>query len=248
MPNWCYNRLTVTGDRDSLIRLSGAIVRNHDPELAETSNGNEQADYDLAILFPIPEPLTLRSVMFSDESTDPEHVALREQYAENKAKYGHQDWYSWCLDNWGTKWSPRIQSWNIADHNDGTSSISAYYETAWSPATGLMRKVSELFPTLTFLVVSDEESNAFVCCEAFNNGKVIAEEGWDFELSSVPPQFTERLAALNSKFEGKELDNDELEALWELRCGLNDDIFSFVHSSVAEKVKTLVPTKHVGAS
>lgn len=236
MPNWCYNRLTVTGDRNDLIRLSGAIVRTHDPDLAETSNGEQQADYDLTILFPIPEPLTVRSVMFSDESTDPEHVALREQYAENKAKYGHQDWYSWCLANWGTKWSPRIESWSIADHSDGTSSISAYYETAWSPATGLMRKVSELYPSLTFVVLSDEESNAFICCEAFKNGKVIAEQGWDFEVNSIPPMFAERLEAINSEFKTEELNDEQWDIKWEKLHELNNDIASFVHSSVLKAV------------
>ena len=76
MPNWCYNRMNVTGDRESLVKLTEAITRKHDPSLAETTMGVEQVDYDLTVLFPVPEALAIRAVMFNTDSTDPEYQEL----------------------------------------------------------------------------------------------------------------------------------------------------------------------------
>ena len=47
MPNWCYNRMSVTGDRESLVKLTEAITREHDPSLAETTMGVKQVDYEV---------------------------------------------------------------------------------------------------------------------------------------------------------------------------------------------------------
>jgi hypothetical protein len=164
MPNWCYNNMTVHGDRESLEKLTTAITRKDE-------DGNEF--HDLTVLFPIPEELQIKRVFLSADSTNPEHLELAKKYEANKEKYGYQTWYEWCNANWGTKWSPSIQEWEIHDYNGG-STISAYYETAWSPADGLVREVSRQFPTLLFNVTSDEENRLFACCREYKNGEIVS--------------------------------------------------------------------------
>lgn len=236
MPNWCYNRMSVTGDRDSLVKLSEAITREHDPSLAETTMGMEQVDYDLTVLFPIPEPLAVRSVMFADDTDNPELIALRERYDENKKKYGHRDWYSWCLDNWGTKWSPRIEEWTINDYPNG-SEIYAYYETAWSPADGLIREVSKQFPTLLFVVCSDEDGRSFSCVGAFSNGEMVAEAGCELFANKVPEQFREAYARIDNEIENGT--SDEGYDAWDEMNELDSDVLGWLETEVYNQLRGL---------
>jgi hypothetical protein len=226
--------MSVTGDRESLVKLTEAITRKHDPSLAETTMGVEQVDYDLTVLFPVPEPLAIRSVVFNEDSTDPELVALREQYAENEAKYGNRDWYSWCINNWGTKWSPRIEQWDINDYpND--SEIYAYYETAWSPADGLIREVSRQFPTLLFTVSSDEEGRSFSCVMAFSKGEIVAEAGCELDADKVPEQFREAYARIDKEIESGTSDGNY--DAWDEMSELDSDVLGWLETEVNNQLR-----------
>jgi hypothetical protein len=244
MPNWCYNRLSVTGDRESLVKLTEAITRKHDSSLAETTMSVEQVDYDLTVLFPVPEPLAIRAVIFNTDSTDPEHIALLAQYAENKAKFGVTNWYDWCVDNWGTKWSPRIQEWEIIDHSDGSGGIYAYYETAWSPADGLIREVSKQFPTLLFIVTSDEEGRSFACVSAFSNGEMVAEAGCELYGDKVPAPFREAYARIDKEIETGTSD-DGYDA-WDEMSELDSDILGWLETEVSNQLRGLGLLPKVG--
>ena len=200
MPNWCYNRMNVTGDRDSLVKLTEAITRKHDSSLAETTMSVEQVDYDLTVLFPVPDELRITAMFFNTETDDPEYQELLKKYEANKAKYGHTTWYDWCIENWSTKWSPRIEEWTINDFPNG-SEIYAYYETAWSPADGLIREASRQFPTLLFTVSSDEEGRSFSCVSAFSKGEMVAEAGCELDANKVPEEFREAFARIDKEIE-----------------------------------------------
>ena len=47
---------------------------------------------------------------------------------------GHDNWYSWRVDNWGTKWDidPK-EGLEFTDNGDGTAQISGWFESAWAP-------------------------------------------------------------------------------------------------------------------
>ena len=233
MPNWCYNNMSVHGDRESLEKLTTAISRKGE-------DGNEF--HDLTVLFPIPEELQIKSVWFSTESTDPEYLELSKKYEANKEKYGFQTWYDWCIANWGTKWSPRIEEWEINDYND-ESTISAYYETAWSPADGLVREVSRQFPTLLFSVTSDEEGGSFACCRAYKNGELVA--GFGLELPNcegMPEEFRVRRQEIDKGMES-DYDSDEYHEAWYDHHEWNKDVKEYCEGKVWNELrdKGLVP-------
>ncbi len=71
---------------------------------------------------------------------DPETWRLGEQAYDNLQKYGHASWYSWCIQNWGTKWNA-YQSCPLRDGGD-----TMRFLTAWSAVPKLMRKLSEKYP------------------------------------------------------------------------------------------------------
>ncbi len=50
--------------------------------------------------FPMPEELD--GSVSGSESAKPEWQ--KERSSQLKVKYGFDDWYGWCLHNWGTKW------------------------------------------------------------------------------------------------------------------------------------------------
>ena len=85
---------------------------------------------------------------------------------ENRKKYGHADWYNWCIDNWGTKW-------NSCDSRcDEYDSIT--FETAWSSPYNVIKKLSEKFPTITINVKYADEDIGNNCGEyEFLNGEEI---------------------------------------------------------------------------
>ena len=235
MPNWCYNRMNVTGDRESLVKLTEAITRKHDSSLAETTMGVEQVDYDLSVLFPIPDELRITAMFFSTETDDPEYQELLKKYEANKAEYGHTTWYEWCINNWSTKWSPRIEEWEIIDHSDGSGGIYAYYETAWSPADGLIREVSKQFPTLLFVVSSDEEGRSFSCVSAFSKGEMVAEAGCELSANKVPEQFREAYARIDEEIESGTSDGNY--DAWDEMSELDSDILGWLETEVDNQLR-----------
>jgi hypothetical protein len=43
------------------------------------------------------------------------------------------NWYDWCVTNWGTKWDVDTEGLEFTDNGDGTSEITGWFESAWSP-------------------------------------------------------------------------------------------------------------------
>lgn len=170
MPNWCYNNLTVDGTREDVNNFLTAIT-------------NEDDAYDLTIPFPCPEELQITARFLSaDDGTDDEETAtLRKQYADNTAKYGATNWYDWQIQNWGTKWAPSVEDYFV--QNDGKS-VQFMMESAWSPPTQLIEKLSGVFPTLQFVLSYEEGGMCFAGAEGFYAGEMIY-NGY-FEYDHIP--------------------------------------------------------------
>lgn len=202
MPNWCYNDMDVMGDRDELQRF-----------VDETKTTDEKGNvyFSLNHLFPIPEELAnTTSGFFGDPEEQAKQTAKEEA---NRAKFGYKDWYDWACDpkNWGTKWGTCDFEWTSLDDKytvaEGETLITAYYETAWSPADGLIRNISAKFPTLTFSVVSTEESDAFAGYAIYRNGDTLADDGEE-------PEYPKHLSEL--------MENNEDEYYEQLNDWQND--------------------------
>ena len=43
------------------------------------------------------------------------------------------NWYDWSVTNWGTKWDVDLEGIEYTDNEDGTASISGYFDSAWAP-------------------------------------------------------------------------------------------------------------------
>ena len=114
MPNWCNNNISITGP-NSVIDKIEKIVKEDD-----SKNG--------LLNFFYPMPAELR-----DTTADgTEDKAMIE-------KTGYSDWYSWAVDNWGTKWEVceffGVERQHLNDSLD-ESTISFSFDSAWSPPIG----------------------------------------------------------------------------------------------------------------
>lgn len=161
MPNWCYNTMTIHGEREELNKFAKACERP-----------NEDGSIGLGMnhLYPTPQKLVdTTSGSFGDPVEQAENVAKAKA---NMLEFGYPDWYEWNLEKWGTKWGVRNFEWQSED-----APLVALYETAWSPADGLVCEVSSFYPGLTFCVISTEESDAFVVYSIFKNGELLANDG-----------------------------------------------------------------------
>ena len=61
-------------------------------------------------------------------------------------------WYHWCVDNWGTKWEPDMNEIGYED----SEILELTFNTAWSPPEGVVEKMREKYPKLTFQCFYDE--------------------------------------------------------------------------------------------
>lgn len=90
-------------------------------------------------------------------------------------KYGSQDWYDWCVANWGVKWNSYDNNINTsmgdpALFNDGVIHIE--FQTAWTIPEGIFLELAELYPELIFEVECLEEGGGFAGYIRYEDGEV----------------------------------------------------------------------------
>ncbi len=69
-------------------------------------------------------------------------LELGKKYLSNIAETGYKTWYEWSLANWGTKWN--------AGSQERIDAETVRFETAWTCVTGLLEKLSQMFPAVIF--------------------------------------------------------------------------------------------------
>jgi hypothetical protein len=249
MPNWCYNNMTVIGNTNDLRAFVESIY-------VPAKDENETGGLSLKQLFPIPAelneynaPLTGRKTgiigaLGIEETTPLSEDEIQQIRNDLRMKYGSHDWYDWCCTNWGTKWgdcdtsfmyglvdddSDELYLSNAPKIADGTTAIGMYYETAWSPADGLMAEVSRLNPALMFSIQSTEESEGFAYWSVFHKGEMVGQGSGDVELPK----------SISDKYDSNDDDNDEYyEAVSEWQCQRNDELADdankFVHELLTQ--------------
>lgn len=118
MPNWCNNYVDISHEDPSKIQA-----------LADALNRGEFCSHV------IPTPKDLTDTVAGSVPEGPERDAHEAQMQRNKELYGYTDWYSFQTNNWGTKWDCGGDS--QAEVSDDGKTMSASFDSAWSPPTGV---------------------------------------------------------------------------------------------------------------
>jgi len=161
MPNHVTTNMVLIGKDEDITKCTNEIIVD--------------GQFDFNTIIPIPVELkNTRSpaCILSDEEYEKldENEKLYSYISETIdkefiSKYGANNWYDWCIANWGTKWGAYD---TITD--EGSSYIT--FQTAWSFPEPLMLKLSEKYPTIEFECEFADEDIGSNCGEiTFKNGE-----------------------------------------------------------------------------
>jgi len=118
MPNWCENKMTI---------------RHKDPSMIKRARDAWMDRKFLREFIPIPHELEIVAGRVGGDD-NPDQVLLVAQQAANQKKYGYQDWYSYCINEWGTKWDIGYDNGeDNAPYNENQAEFTVRYNSAWSP-------------------------------------------------------------------------------------------------------------------
>ena len=107
MPNWCNNSITIQGSTETLKPL--------------WEEANREGSGLLNAIKPMPDALEGTTSPSPKEGTPQPLVD------------GHDNWYAWRLENWGTKWDVDVDNLEFTDNGDGTATITGWFDSAWAP-------------------------------------------------------------------------------------------------------------------
>jgi hypothetical protein len=160
MPNWCFNRVTVSGDPAEMDKfISECFIRRSD---------DNSLEFSFAKVLPIPD--AIKDIRFG--GTRDETGKMRSHWWEVKnpdgtvtqvplsdaeieafrAEYGEADTYNWCIRYWDTKWD--VCSFNLTFKDE--ERIEMEFDTAWSPPGNVLRTLLNRYPELSFRWFYDE--------------------------------------------------------------------------------------------
>ena len=147
MPNWCYNRVTAYANDE------------HQDKLKEVEKIFESKT-PFNDIFPMPDFKTIPNengeLPKLEQMKNPAGSILWETYNFPDGKNDDR-WYHWCVENWDTKWEPDMAGIEYED----SEILAITFNTAWSPPEGVITKLREKFPDVSFSCFYDEPG-----CEA----------------------------------------------------------------------------------
>ena len=115
MPNWCNNSIKLTHDDPAMIAKAAQALA--DGKFLET-------------FIPIPEEL---------KGTTSPTIDSNPTVIYNGLEY--RDWYSFCVNEWGTKWD--VESYGATISQDGLT-LQDGFDSAWSPPIKAYERLKEL--------------------------------------------------------------------------------------------------------
>jgi len=172
MPNWCNNHLRVIGNTKDLRKFFDDTTVVPTLELGQPPKDVEPY-LDLTIPFPCPAELKNTTASFGHPQDDAHDAQMK----SNVEKYGHTDWYEWQIANWGTKWAPS----DIFVDRYSDTSVMMRFDSAWSPPTELIKKLSSIYTNLAFILSFEEGGMGFLGVESYCKGETIWAEGGDWD-------------------------------------------------------------------
>ena len=144
MPNWCSNRLAVSTwcKVEDEAKARKQIEEFRDKAKLIEEDGTEASSLCMNNLYPMPKELQ-----------------------DTKAPSDEPNWYDWRVEHWGTNWDI-----DACLNYDDEEYLDYSFESAWSPPTAFLEKVSKDFPLLRFVLKYEEEGCGFL-------GRAIAKDG-----------------------------------------------------------------------
>lgn len=118
---------------------------------------SEDSDFDFNKIIPMPETIFRGDIG-----------------RKEKEEYGDNNWYTWCVNNWGTKWNATEVS---VVEGSATEDKIILFNTAWATPMPIMFALSKKFSDVEFEIAYADEDIGNNCGNiTLLNGEVIFDE------------------------------------------------------------------------
>ena len=145
MPNWCENKLTVSGPKQDVERFC-------------KENRGRKRGQTLSFERLLPTP---KAMVGKGHAPGRGEARLRRELAELAGRKPATFWFTWRCQNWGTKWdveaSACTKKLEAYDRYEYLRMRATYrFDTAWSPPVHWMHRASKRYPMLSFVLRFNE--------------------------------------------------------------------------------------------
>jgi hypothetical protein len=140
MPNWCENRVAISGEPNEIKAFREAAFKD--------------GKFQFKNLIPMPGELDITSGSLGKGTVAQAELEIKQE--QNIQKHGYKNWYDWSNSIWGTKWD--IEAEDMSDDNEF---ITLQFDTAWSPPEGVYEYIKANFPSLDVSWFYDEPGMEF---------------------------------------------------------------------------------------
>lgn len=152
MPNWSYNEVFIDGAYEDLEAIRKQVERRF-IWFDERENRVKIQTNRFSLHGIIPEPPEVfaqrRASCFpKDAKTEIEKLSFDYDNPAN--------WYNWRNSHWGTKWDTRSAE---VDLPEGSTTLSAFFDTAWCPPEPCFEELSRQYPNVTINLDCDVEGS-----------------------------------------------------------------------------------------
>lgn len=168
MPNWSYNHTIFVGPKTALDDIARTITPEREfdfnqilptPPVLETFSAPAKvvSDDEFASKYNLAQaPTTIEALCeFAEAQNSP--YGLNEVPATVHRTivetYGSDDWYTWRVNNWGTKWTGD----NAEAQRFSDNLLIVTHNTAWSPPSALFMHLRNTYDTLHIINGVDVE-------------------------------------------------------------------------------------------
>jgi hypothetical protein len=202
MPNYCENTLDITCPREAFNKLQPLLFAKATERDATDypSVNKELMFFSFTALLPTPPELCGKTAPASIVTEEERQKFFKERDMNNNLfhcsepitkemskdfieRFGHNNWYFWNIDNWGTKWDAdvyHIESNLLTEPNSSEVTIKVCFSTAWSPPTNWFNSLCDMLrdDEVSMEIRYSESGMGFAGTHYFNSG-----ERWDAEGS-----------------------------------------------------------------
>ena len=158
MPNWCQNEVSVYAEDRGKAEAFVSFVRDM----------NTDNYFSFNRILPMPDELrgTRSPTMIASQEEcakwtevgspfDGGKPITQEMSDRFKKEYGHDNWYDWTIDKWGTKWDADCPEVDIDDFGE----VKYMFDTAWGPPKEIYDALRELFPNIEICWFYRDDAN-----------------------------------------------------------------------------------------
>jgi len=202
MPNWTGNRLSINGTPEELNLFEADRVA----ALKEYDCDDEQViTFNMVLPMPkelkgtsSPRPRTEEQIRQDAKDWNWPEESLQRALAscltpelavrldELKAKFGADNWYDWCNNNWGTKWD----ACHAAIEPPISGSVVISFDTAWCEPLPVIHALVRKYPNLNFVhsySYEGEENTDFTVDYRMNEGELEAMVSISTDMTEYEP-------------------------------------------------------------